>query len=803
LFSRTGSLPGPYLIFFVIAMNKCFITLAILVCCFTAGAQQPVSGTVTDEKRIPLSFVSVTLSLDSVVLSSATTSEKGGFEILVHTGREYIIRCSLVGYETFTRRFRYPDTAFLSAIQLSPAGNLLANVTVTANRPLVTRSADRFTIHVENSFLANGNNALDVLQRSPGLSVDYNGVIRIRGAQGVTVMINNLVQRMSGEELAEYLRTLRSEDILKIEVIPNPPAEYEASGTGGIVHIVLKQARKDGINGTISAQYRRQARRALMASSVSADYKKEKLYLQFGASVVSDQNTSTGWNSDRFANGNFFYSSVLRNNDNLRQFYRFGAAYDISAKQSVSMLATYNDVWMDHDFYSNVEQGNANTKINGTNTTNWLRNPAQGGVSTMYSLKTDTLGSLLKLIAEYTSGTRDDANTYSALYTDHSLDAMRATYTYHRTDIITVQADHLQVLDKRSMLRFGAKYAGIDRNNDVRVEDIINDSAIVNPASNQFKYKEQLLMAYIAAERTFGRTSLKLGLRGEQTFSKGNSITGGSSFDRSYFGLFPSVFLNHSLGEKHPGTVYASYSRRLSRPGFNELNPYRMQLNAANMIIGNPDLQPEFTHKFDLGYQSQKGFTVNLFYTLSTGVIRQLAIPKGNLLEQQYQNIDDNRNYGINIEAPFTILKGWTTQNSMTILYSDYQTSLFRNRSAAFSVRQVQSIRIPSFVDIDMIADYRSPSVNGSARVSDIFYFDIGFTRRVLKSKGRLRLFFSDIFNNTREQERSVYQGAQTEFYQKRQTQNISLSFSYNFSIGKTFNNKNLEQGSSEEKNRL
>lgn len=155
----------------------------------------------------------------------------------------------------------------------------LKEVRITGQPPLVTRKADRYIVHIENSALANGYSGLDVLQKSPGLWVSPDGNIKITGNQSVTVMINDIVQRMTGLELSEYLKTLRSEDISKIEVIPNPPAEFEAASSGGIVHIILKKARKQGVTGTLSAQYKQQGKKPYAGAGASLDYKMKKWYL--------------------------------------------------------------------------------------------------------------------------------------------------------------------------------------------------------------------------------------------------------------------------------------------------------------------------------------------------------------------------------------------------------------------------------------------------------------------------------------------------------------------------------------------
>jgi outer membrane receptor protein involved in Fe transport len=773
-------------------MRKIFLLFCLI--CFVTGlnAQMSFSGKITDQAGKPLSFVSVTLKHNGKRFASTATNETGRFDLSLakDTATHFTVDFSLVGFTSITKSIVYPDTSFLSNIILVAAETSLGNVTVTTNKPLVTRKADRYIINVENSFLANGNSALDVLQRSPGLWVDNNGSIRIRGNQSVTVMVNDVVQRMSGDELAEYLRTLRSEDISKIEVIPNPPSEYEAAGAGGIVHIVLKKARKDGLTGSVATQYRQQGQDPLYGVNGSADYKSGNLYMTGGLSLAKDINNSYGNTQNRFADGGYFTSVGTRHNDNDRSQYRFNIAYDLSKTQSVIVQTQYSGNTLHHGFSNDIFQHSATGKnTTGTNTTDWIRDLYQTSTNALYQIKTDTLGSVFKLKAEYTYGSREEVNTFTAAYSDPLLNQVLISNTPSQTRIYAVQADHSQVLKREWQFRTGLKYASVERNNLVGV--------------NPFNYHENLLMGYTAIEKTIRKTSFKLGLRAEQTWSEGNSTIAGTSFSRSYLGLFPTLFLSQVLNQDKGTALSFSYAKRLQRPGFNELNPYRVQLNTVVSIKGNPNLRPQYTHNFELNWQMKNGFSLTGFLSLTTDIITQLTLPVGNQSEVQFMNLDKNNSYGLNMEAPFRVTKAWTINNSLSLYYSDYTTNSFHNTRTTFSINHSESFAWPSFVDIDVQVSYRSPYVNANNRVADSYYNDIYFTRKIMKGKARLRLIISDILNLTREAEQTDYLGAYSAFYQKRQTQNFGLSFNYNFSIGKKFSTKKIEQATSEEKSRL
>jgi outer membrane cobalamin receptor len=321
--------------------------------------------------------------------------------------------------------------------------------------------------------------------------------------------------------------------------------------------------------------------------------------------------------------------------------------------------------------------------------------------------------------------------------------------------------------------------------------------------SNHFIYDEQLAMAYAAVEKTIRQTSVKLGLRFEQTYSKGNSLTSGQKFARQYNGLFPSVFLIQNLGKKNNDAVYVSYVRRLQRPGFNELNPYRLQLSTVNINVGNPNLQPQYSNNFELGWQFLKGWSASLYYSKTTDIITQFAVPQGNVFEQQYMNLDKSSSYGLNLQAPITICKGWTINNSFSLYYADYKLALYENNGVTFFISNSQTVQLKNLVDIDVYVDYRSNYVNANSRTSDVCFSELGFTKRIVNNKVRLRVQISDPFNITREEAKTDYNGAHTEFYQKRQTRNFGFFVSYNFTSGKKFNTKRIDQGNSEEKSRI
>lgn len=785
--------------------TPCLLFLMILFLSGNLYAQTGISGRIITGNNKPVPLASVALFRDTVFVTGAVTDDSGFFKLLTSVQKTgYILKVSITGYTSFSKNFIYPDTSFMASISLAESKNVLKEVTVTSTKPLVTRKADRYIVNVENSFLAVGNSGLDVLQKSPGLWVSPNGSIRINGSQSVTVMINDVVQRMSEIELADYLRSLKSEDISKIEIIPNPPAEYEASSSGGIVHIILKKARKEGLTGSIYSQYKQQGSNPYISEGISFDLKARKLYFFGGYNYTKERSRYTGYNNVQYADGSMLYNTSWRYNNNTRDQYRFGTAYDFSKTQSLTLQTNGTGNTLLQHFYSDINYTQPNKLTTGNANTQWDRVPKLNSTTANYLWKTDTIGSSLKVIGDYTKSTKQESNTLASVYSDTTQNSTRRTNTPSSTNIYSIQADYTKAMSVKSTVRTGAKYVYTKRDNTILSEDYNGTDWIKNIAgSNNFVYNEKLLMFYASFERSFDKTSIKGGLRGEQTYSHGYSVTSNESIDKDYFGLFPSLFIDHVLNEKKGYSIHLNYSRRVKRPAYNDLNPYRLQVNDFTILTGNPDLLPQYTHNIQAGITLLHNFSADVFTSFTSNFIAQTATTfSGNVVEYKSKNYPGNTEYGLTLNAPFTIVKGWSMNNNVLFYYTHANLDTQQVTQTSFSLKCMNSISLKNIVDIDVYMEYNSPYTTANMRMAGYFYSQFGFTKRVLKNKGRLRFTAEDPFNACREKELTIYNGTRIDFYQKRPTRTFSLAFTYNFSLGKEFTKKKIDQNNSDEKSR-
>ena len=785
-------------------LKYCLFIVLFLIVNSISKAQSSVNirGRVGNNEGDALSMASVILLKDTGFIAAGITDEDGQYQLNAPLDRSstYILQVSLVGFQTLRQSFIFPDTLKLKELVLHADQNNLQEVIITSQKPLVTRKADRYIINVENSYLANGGNGMDVLQKSPGLWINTDGSIRLKGNQPVMVMINDIVQRMAPDELAEYLKSLPSESISKIEVIQNPPAEYEAAGTGGIVHIILKKARKDGLNAAVNNTYRIQGNKYLISSSATIDYKIRRLYLSANGALSKDRNDSKAFTNIIYPDNSIYNTNGTRDNDNRRQLYRFTLGYDIAPShfiglQHVRVANQFLNTFNTGSFYK--DSGN---EINGAAFTNWQRKPVFTTSTLNYSWKTDSLGSQLKIIADITHGDKYEMNALKALYDVPSQNLDYRIFTPIITEIYTLQADLLKVVTNKMQWSAGIKFTATGKDNEFIREDNIGAAWVKDTVvSNHFHYNEKLLMLYAAVEKTMGKTAIKAGLRAEETFSKGRSVTSGEKFSRNFIDLFPSFYLNHSINETKGHAWHISYSRRVERPGFRELNPYRLQFDNQTIMLGNPFLLPQYTHALETGFDWHSKYTASIYYSITNNVIGQLASPvAGNIIEYQYQNLDKNKEYGINLALPVSVLKNWQIINSVSAYQSAFSINDNHLKQSTLALKTTHSVSLKKLADVDVVAEYRSPYVNTNTLYASQFSADLSISRKILKNKGRLRLYCSDIANTAREKETTRYAGTYIFFYQKRQTRNLSLSFNYNFSAGKKFSSKKIEAGSAD-----
>jgi len=588
----------------------------------TPVANAKISGSLVTEQGKPADYATVSLlrAKDSSIVKSSLSNEAGQYTIDKVNPGVYLIKATIIGYnKTISGPVTVAAGASVSIPQLKllPVTSSLKAVNITATKPLIERKVDRTVINVENSVLAAGNSAMEILERAPGVTVDKDDNISLRGKQGVTVMLDGKLTYLSSAQLASLLRSTDGNTIQSIEIITNPSAKYDAAGNSGIINIKLKKNRNAGTNGSYAATAG-YGQNHKASTSLNLNHKDGKLNI-FGNYSYSNSKRPQDINLDRTINNNGVYTYFDESTDFLgsRQAhnYKLGADYDLSKTNTLGVQLTgYNSAFDANTFNNTLISPDHvhNSAVTTTGNTAIERyNNFAANINNRIVL--DTAGKELSMDADYSHFHNSQSNNYTNNFYLADGTTLRTSSILRNSlpsqiNISTFKADYTNPFGKTMKLEAGMKFSYGNTNNDLRTDSLLNNNWVTDAGrTNLYKYNENINAGYLNFSKTWKKTSLQLGFRAEQTNSKGDSrdINNVAQVnDRHYLDLFPSVFINHDFSDKH--TLGINYSRRIDRPSYDDLNSFVQILNAYTYQQGNPNLKPQYTNSYELAYTYKK-----------------------------------------------------------------------------------------------------------------------------------------------------------------------------------------------------
>ena len=593
-------------------MKKFFLSV-FLLSAVTLQAET-IKGSVKDVNGHPMPYVTISvLSMDSVLLTGDITDEQGKYEIEISNVKSqisnFLIQASYVGYQTV---FGGPDFV------LREETERLAEVEVKAKKPLIERQMDKLVVNVSASPLSAGSNGNDILRRSPGVRIDKDGNITVNG-KGVEIWIDGKPSYLSGQQLKAMLDGTDGNTIEKIEIISNPSAKYDASGQGGIINIKTKRNMMKGLNGMLSAgyggMYFGDVKRWLNNDmfSLNLNYRGEKTYTFGQLTQVFAQNdadfetrrTAPSTASSK-AVENYSYSGY----DVEFQYYmmKLGNDWYIDSANTFGFILQVPYMRMRQDI---IDDRNIGYTVLGSDTTfsytatNTATQAPQHTANLNYTHTfSEALERELTVNVDYNRYSTRTKNRQKSDFGTYSLDLdLRPRQT---ADIYSAKLDFQTKFWQTGMIETGVKYALSSTDNHMTTDSTVN--GLQRPqAVSDFRYQEHVAAAYISVGKQFGEHwSVKLGLRGEYTFSHGDWISADSITNKSYFDPFPTAYVGYTskpLGElQQPIAVSASYTRRIKRPNYWMLNPFRTYVDAYSYQEGNTDLSPEFNNDVELHF---------------------------------------------------------------------------------------------------------------------------------------------------------------------------------------------------------
>ncbi|GAA4456739.1 outer membrane beta-barrel family protein [Nibrella saemangeumensis] len=796
-----------------------FLTfLLISLSAVQARDLQTITGTVNDPTGASVEFATIALHRagDSVVVKTEFSDSKGAFLFERIAAGQYFVSVSMVGYDRYrTQPFNHTEVGTnLPTIKLSASGSTtLQEVTVQGRKPLFEREPDRLIVNVESSPLSAGATSLDILSRAPGVTVDQNDNIGLRGKQGVLVLIDGKRIPMTGNELADLLRATPANQIEKIELITNPSAKYDAAGSAGIISIKMKKDGRNGTNGNANVSYG-QGRFSRLVGGVSLNHRQKNMNV-FGSYTYSSQNNYNALDIHRdfYENRQFAGSSDQANYGfNARQAHswRAGADYTLSKKTTVGIAASgiVNQVITEGSNVSKTYDALAKPLASYRSTNDRTsRSPnASGNLNVKHSFKQ---GSELTADADYAHYNTHRVQQLRTIFTFPSLSPFQLNGDQTGELIIrSAKADYSHSFGAKGRLEAGIKLSKVNSDNNVLFTTVSEGQTVIDTGkSNRFRYDETIRAGYINYSRSIKKLSFQLGLRGEQTLAIGRQDIGNQGFTRDYFQFFPSASVKQTLSDKHELAI--AMSRRIDRPSYGQLNPFRAYIDATTYGSGNPYLLPQLSYNVELSHTFQKKFVTSFGISSTEHPIINVVQPAPDgdrMVVSTFQNLKRQDNFTLTLTVPVEVTKWWSMSNNVVGYYGHFIGDLagtsINKGLPAFNINSSNTFTLGNGWGADLTAMYQSRELYGFMLVRPLGQVAVGVQKSVWGKKGTFRFNATDLFYTNKVRATSSYTNYVERFYQRQDSRVATLSFTYRFGRDTVPPARRRAGGAEEEKRR-
>jgi hypothetical protein len=778
---------------------------------------QSVSGLVQENGK-PLSLVNLSLlkANDSALAKTAITDDKGYYKMDNLQPGSYILRASRVGYKK-----EYLSAVDIKAganhtelpvLMLLPANGQLGDVTVTGRRPFIEQKIDRMVVNVANTIVASGGNVLDILEKSPGITIDQqNDQILFRGKEGVIIQIDGKPTYLAVADAMVLLRSMRADNVDRIELITNPSAKYDAAGNSGIIDIRLKKNNSIGTNGSFSAnigtgKYGRQG------ASLTLNHRTPKINLYGNYSYGRDGNY---WNFDlrkRQLDGtDYNYISQLSPIQMRNHGHNAKAGLDLFINKKLTAGIVWTGIWNDsHEaspasaFFRKQEDGPV-----------YLQTLTDKTISNTQSNHLFNLNFVQLLQGKGQLSADLDLGSFRRRYSNYLItdtiipgsagDPVSNLLTQMPTtiDILSFKMDYSTFISSQWKLEAGIKASLVNSDNDMQLSTGSNGNLVLDSLlSIHFKYEENIKAAYLNFNGKLNKkTDIIIGLRTEYTNSIANAIAQKNRIARNYWNFFPSFFITNTLNDKN--TLSFSYSYRIDRPNYQSLNPSRSYIDPFAYSEGNPFLKPQFTHSLEIRH----GYKGKIFTSLGASFIKDLffnlisPVDK-NTTSRKAQSMGTAQAYNITMTFPVTIVKGWIMQNNLMGIYNRiryiYKGQVVEPGQIAGRITSANSILFGKNWTGEISGRLNTPAVTPTIRLPWLGSLDIGL-QKTFKKNWKTRLSLQDVFHT------NIIKGKNNlpDFYNivliRRDTRVVMLTVSHSFGNQQVKSSRQRKTASEEE----
>jgi hypothetical protein len=685
-------------------------------------------------------------------------------------------------------------------IALKPAVKELANVTVTATRPLIEQKIDRTILNVDAAITNIGASALEILEKAPGVTVDREGNISLKGKEGVMVMIDGRPAQLSGEDLANMLRSMTSTQMDQIEIMTNPSARYDAAGNAGIINIKTKKMVNAGYNGTASVNYM-QGRYPKINEGLNINYRKQKVNVFANISHSYRKSFETNIIQRNIRNGdntliNYFdqRANKLVNANSLNA--KLGLDFFVSKKftAGITLNGATNSASLNNLNTTNIFTASKEIE-NTTNADVENYNRAKRFMGNIYfrqllNTKGREITGDLDFISFNATTELNMVNAYP--YANGNGSMMPDTligYLPQNIKVYSGRVDYVHPLSKNARIEAGFKSSIVRTDNNAKYDSVQNGMMVpdVN-RSNHFIYEENINAAYVNMVKPFNKKlSAQLGLRLENTNAIGRQLTNNKNFDRHYTQLFPTAYLQYRVNEKH--TLVANYGKRVQRPNYQSLNPFIRFIDRYTYSEGNPNLTPAISNNYELTHSYANKITTIVNYTATNDIINQVIEQQGRVAYTRPFNIASLRQVGMSISANNNLTKWWKSNLNANVFHNRYRgvvnNAMVDLSATSYIINLTQQFRITNSFSAELSGRYRSGWLEGVLHAEPIGFVWAGVSKQIMKNNGTIRVTVRDIFYTQKFKGSARYGNVDFRLQEVNDSRLVILGFTYKFNKGK------------------
>jgi len=794
-----------------------------------------ITGKVIDKDvNAPLEYATVAFfsKKENKIVTGGITDEQGNFSIPVPRGT-YDITVEYISYKTKT----IPNRTLMNDTDLGVLGitidvEALGEVEVIAERTTVEIKLDKKIYNVGKDLTVRGGTVSDVLDNVPSVSVDVEGNVSLRGNDNVRILINGKPSGLVGLNSTDALRQLPAESIERVEVITSPSARYDAEGTAGILNIILRRSKLQGLNGAITTNAGHPTSAGI---SGNINYRTGDFNFFNTSGYSYRESLGKSINETEYFNG--IDASTFLNENRKYDRQSHGLNTNVGVEWYINDTASLTTSFL----YRDSDENN-----NNTNTINEL--DSDGNLTDEYSRfdpedeKDKNIQYSVNFDKQF-DGNSEHKLTFDFQYEKSKEDerslisqdgeSVERVTTLEDQREVLLQSDYVRPIGEASQFEFGYRGNFNESNTDYEVQAKIDDTFVVNDSvSNNLIYREYINAVYSQfGSKIKNKFSFLLGLRMESSRIAINQINGGDFERKNYVGLFPTVNLGYEISDKQSITL--GYNRRLRRPRSRFINPFPSRTSATSLFQGNPDVNPSYSNAFDLGYLNRIGkLTINssIYYQHATDVFNFISEPTGDYyikdinltinendpdfddLSMMYEsvipvirrlpiNLATEDRYGFEFTLTYRPTQKWNLNGNFNLFQTetkgDYNGTSFDADNLSWFVRLNNKYTLPGNIDWQTRLFYMGPREDAQNKSKGMFSTDVAFSKDLFKDQASLAFRVSDLFNTRKRQTTSTTPTyiSYSEFQWRQRSFNISFTYRFNQKKKRQDNQRGEEGG--------